>query len=345
VCFSKQCLEDLDESMEQADIDRAFAEFDLIRPHPAPALRHAMLCVGCGSERYTFNNSGSNEAGSRVCDDCGVVQPGNVIFEQMFGRKCAKHTSNYKRIHHWHERISQLLIMESRIPPEHMVAIGTRLLDGSHAVISKDTIRGVLRSLNLQVYIEKWLQIIERCTGIYPPCPGPVILERLDHQFKEIEKPFLVTKPDSRRNFLNYNYVFSRLLQRMDCAKFCMFFPLIRSKQKLRNLDETWAKMTTLMGWPSEPLQLVAPFAVKLQSPTSLLQRLVGTTLGLAPAVPRPMPFRTVCRSSTPKFSKGPPNRERPKALQFAQPTQTLALQLKRRKRDRMASSLQSPRQ
>jgi hypothetical protein len=263
----------------------------------------------------------------------------------MFGRKCAKHTSNYKRIHHWHERISQLLIMESRIPPEHMVAIGTRLLDGSHAVISKDTIRGVLRSLNLQVYIEKWLQIIERCTGIYPPCPGPVILERLDHQFKEIEKPFLVTKPDSRRNFLNYNYVFSRLLQRMDCAKFCMFFPLIRSKQKLRNLDETWAKMTTLMGWPSEPLQLVAPFAVKLQSPTLLLQRLVGTTLGLAPAVPRPMPFRTVCRSSTPKFSKGPPNRERPKALQFAQPTQTLALQLKRRKRDRTASMLQSPRQ
>ena len=73
-----------------------------------------------------------------------------------------------------------MLIMESRIPPEHMLAIGERLLDGSHAIISKDTIRSVLRSLNLQVYIEKWLQIIERCTGIIPPCPGPVILERLD---------------------------------------------------------------------------------------------------------------------------------------------------------------------
>lgn len=343
-CFSKQCLEDLNEGMEQEDIDRAFAEFDLIRPHPAPTLRHAMLCVGCGSERYTYNNSGSNDAGSRVCDDCGVVQPGNVIFEQMFGLKCTKQ-SNYKRIHHWHERVSQLLIMESRIPPEHMVAIGTRLLDGSHTVISKDTIRAVLRSLNLQVYIEKWLQIIERCTGIYPPCPGPVILERLDQQFKEIEKPFLETKPASRRNFLNYNYVFSRLLQRMDCTKFCMFFPLIRSKQKLRNLDETWAKMTTLMEWPLEPLQLVAPFAVKLQCPSSLLQRLISTTLSLAPAVPRPIPYRTVSRSLKPKISREPPNRERPKALQFAQPLQTLTLQLKRRKRDRAALSLQSQRQ
>jgi hypothetical protein len=324
--------------MEQADIDRAFAEFDLIRPHPAPALRHAMLCVGCGSERYTYNNSGSNEAGARVCDDCGVVQPGNVVFEQMFGRTCSKHTSNYKRIHHWHERISQLLIMESRIPPEHMVAIGTRLLDGSHAVVSKDTIRSVLRSLNLQVYIEKWLQIIERCTGIYPPCPGPVILERLDHQFKEIEKPFLMTKPETRRNFLNYNYVFSRLLQRMNCTKFCMFFPLIRSKQKLRNLDETWAKMTALMGWPLEPLQLVAPFAVKLQNHSALLQRLVATTLHLAPAVPRPVPYRTACRSSTPKSSTAPQRAKPPTALQFAQPIQTLTLQLKRRKRDRTAS-------
>jgi hypothetical protein len=331
--------------MEQADIDRAFAEFDLIRPHPAPALRNAMLCVGCGSERYTFNSSGSNEAGARVCDDCGVVQPGNVIFEQMFGRVCSKHTSNYKRIHHWHERISQLLIMESRIPPEHMVAIGTRLLDGSHTVISKDTIRGVLRSLNLQVYIEKWLQIIERCTGVYPPCPGPVILQRLDEQFKEIEKPFLMTKPETRRNFLNYNYVFSRLLQRMDCTKFCMFFPLIRSKQKLRSLDETWAKMTALMGWPLEPLQLVAPFAVKLQAPSALLQRLVGSVSNLAQAVPRPMPFRMVCRSSTPRAAKEPPKRERPKALQFEQPIQTLALQLKRRKHDRAATLLRPPRQ
>ena len=93
-----------------------------------------------------------------------------------------------------------MLIMESRIPPEHMLAIGERLLDGSHAIISKDTIRSVLRSLNLQVYIEKWLQIIERCTGIIPPCPGPVILERLDQQFIELEKPFLHTKPDSQRD-------------------------------------------------------------------------------------------------------------------------------------------------
>ena len=322
--------------MEQQDVDRAFAEFDrarlLVSPHPAPALRNAMLCVSCGSDRYTYNNSGASDAGARVCDDCGVVQPGNVIFEHMFGRLCSTRTSNYKRIHHWHERVSQLLIMESRIPPAHMLAIGEKLLDGSHSVISKDTIRAVLRSLNLQVYIEKWLQIIERCTGIYPPCPGPTILERLDQQFTELQMPFLNSKPTSRRNFLNYNYVFCRLLQRMNCTTFCMFFPLIRSKHKLRLLDETWEKMTKLIGWSSPPLELVQPFAVKLHQPLSLLERLKVQVSNLAPAVPRPLPYRMVLRPSAAKSPKASTCSKRPQALTFAQPVQTLALQLKRRR-------------
>ena len=54
----------------------------------------------------------------------------------------------------------------------------------------------------------------------------------------------LDTKSSSRRNFLNYNYVFCRLFQKMGCTKFCMFFPLIRSKVKLRALDESGAART-----------------------------------------------------------------------------------------------------
>jgi len=300
-----------------------------------------MLCVSCGSDRYTYNNSGACEAGARVCDDCGVVQPGNIIFEHMFGRRLSTKSSNYKRIHHWHERISQMLIMESRIPPAHMLAIGERLLDGSHAIISKDTIRSVLRSLNLQVYIEKWLQIIERCTGIVPPCPGPVILERLDQQFVEIERPFLSTKPESRRNFLNYNYVFCRLLQRMGCTKFCMFFPLIRSKHKLRALDETWFKMAAVLDWPSVPLELVQPFAVKLHDGPSQLLRLRQIISSSCPAVPKVLPYRTVLpRLLVDRQNRRAPETSRPEVRPAPQ-FQTLALQLKRRRLQTASDSQQ----
>ena len=55
--------------MEQEDVDRAFAEFDrarlLVRPHPAPALRNAMLCVSCGSDRYLY----TAPSAAQPCDE------------------------------------------------------------------------------------------------------------------------------------------------------------------------------------------------------------------------------------------------------------------------------------
>ena len=322
---------------QQEDVDRAFADYDsallTLNPRPACATRNALLCVGCGHSHFTFNNTGANEPGARVCDNCGAVQPGPIIFEQMFGRVVPNRTSNYKRIHHWHERISQLMLMESQIPPEHMVAIAEKLLDGSYTVVSKDAIRAVLRSLGLQVYIEKWLQIIERCTGVLPPCPGPIVLQRLDTLFLELQRPFDAHKVASRRNFLNYNYVFCRLFQQMGCIKFCMFFPLIRSKVKLRALDDMWNAMAASINWPTPPLQQVAPFSVRLEKPAALLQQLKFRCACVAPAVPRTIPMRTAIQTWDRRQSAArPPERARPRSERLEQRPQTLALRLKRKR-------------
>lgn len=322
---------------QQEDVDRAFADYDgallTLNPRPAYASRDALLCIGCGGHHFTHNNTGGHEPGARVCNNCGAVQPGNIIFEHMFGRVIPTRTSNYKRIHHWHERISQLMLMESQIPPEHMVAIAEKLLDGSHTVASKDAIRTVLRSLGLQVYIEKWLQIIERCTGVLPPCPGPVVLERLDTLFLDLQRPFDACKLKSRRNFLNYNYVFCRLFQHMGCSKFSMFFPLIRSKVKLHALDEMWNAMASSIGWSTPPLQQVTPFSVRFEQPAALLQRLKFRCACVAPAVPRTVPMRTAIQMWDRRKSMS-----RPfvpvghRSAQSEQRPQTLALRLKRKR-------------
>ncbi len=322
---------------QQEDVDRAFADYDsallTLNPRPACATRDAMLCVGCGNSSFTYNNTGSHEPGSRVCSTCGVVQPGQIIFEQMFGRVVPTRTSNYKRIHHWHERISQLMLMESKIPPEHMVAIAEKLLDGTYTVVSKDAIRAVLRSLGLQVYIEKWLQIIERCTGVKPPCPGPIVLQRLDSLFLELQRPFDAHKIESRRNFLNYNYVFCRLFQRMGCTKFCMFFPLIRSKVKLRALDDMWDAMARSINWSTPPLQMVVPFSVRLEKPQALLQQLRLQCASATTAVPRTIPMRTAIQTWDHRRSAATPlERATPRSVRSEQRPQTLALRLKRKR-------------
>lgn len=322
---------------EQEDVDRAFADYDraclTLNPRPAYASRDRLFCVSCGGAHHTYNNSGGCEPGARICNDCGVVQPGSVIFEQMFGRSVTTRSSNYKRIHHWHERISQLMLMESQIPPHHMVAIGEKLLDGSQTTMSKDTIRAVLRSLGLQVYIEKWLQIIERCTGVLPPCPGPMVLNRLDELFLDLQRPFAAYKSSTRRNFLNYNYVFCRLFQRMGCSKFCMFFPLIRSKVKLRALDEMWQPMASSLGWETPPLEVVAPFSVKIETPAALLLQLKNRCACVAPAVPRTMPMKTAIQTwGRPRSFARPPERAKRRSELSGPRPQTLALRLKRKR-------------
>ena len=193
----------------QAEVDRAFDDYVKLQLADRQT-RRPIACVGCGSSNYCFGTSAGGDAGSIICTDCGIVDPNRVVFETMYGRSLPTRCSNYKRIHHWHERISQLLLLESTIPPHHLLAIGEKLLDGSYQVINKDTIRCALRSLGLQVYIEKWLQIIERLTGIMPPCPGGILLQRLDTLFLELQRPFNAKKHSNRRNFLNYNYVFCR---------------------------------------------------------------------------------------------------------------------------------------
>lgn len=283
----------------QNDVDAAFADMEhlLALERPVP-LQSTNTCIGCGGSNFVYNGSGSGHPGSRVCDTCGVVDSCNVYWETMYGNTLQGKPSNYKRIHHWHERISQLLLMESAIPNEQMLQIGQKLCDGTYNVINKDSIRAVLRSLNMQLYIEKWLQIIFRITGIQPPCPGPLVVRQLDDLFQELQRPFDSYKMPNRKNFLNYNYVFCRLFQKMDCAQFSMFFPLIKSKTKLKALDNMWSDMVRCLNWDVTPLASVAPFAVQLEQPALLLQRLGSQCAMTVPAVIETKPLRMVFQKS-----------------------------------------------
>ena len=321
---------------DQHLLDLAFSDLDhLLESDRTPSKSPNGTCVHCDGARLSYSGSDSSHPGSLVCDDCGVVQPGCVFYETMYGRNVSRSSSNYKRIHHWHERISQLLLMETAIPDNEMLRIAERLLDGSHAVISKDTIRGVLRSLNMQLYIEKWLQIIHRCTKIAPPAPGGALLEKMDDMFQTLQEPFNCFRVEQRKNFLNYNYVFCRLFQIVDCTQFCMFFPLIKSKQKLKQLDEMWLRMATSVKWDAKPLVPVAPFAVRIEKPGTLLQRLAsecgGSGLAVIGKEPSQMVFRTLDRRSVKRLiaSPAPRHLDPPE-----QESQTIAAAKKRRRRD-----------
>lgn len=247
----------------QEEIDLAFEALDLCREPRLGAL-HPSGCVACGGSQFTPGGDARTST-VRVCTLCGVVQPGSDISSLQIIDQLPRKYSNYKRVHHLHERVSQLLLNESPIPDVHFVAIARKLCEGNFTVINKDVCRAVLRSLNLQIYIEKYLSLIYRATRITPPVPGPLILQQLDSMFIDLQKPFDNYKPPTRRNFINYNFVLVRLFQEMGCQQFSMFFPLIKSKQKLKALDDMWKPMVESIGWTYKPLQVHPPFTVRLE--------------------------------------------------------------------------------
>ena len=280
----------------QDDMFAAFSDVDHLL---CPSTYQKPGCTACGSSNLErTSNPGMAVHYCFTCGDCGAVQSACYGQVDAVAYHTNKTSSNYKRIHHWHERISQLLLCESRIPDEKFVLIAERLCDGSHPIINKDVVRRVLRSLNMQLYIEKWLQIIQRVTQVEPPKPGAALLESIDRLFQALQSPFSDHKEGQRKNFLNYNYVFCRLFQMLDCPQFSMFFPLIKSKAKLNALDETWARMMDALGWQFTPLQLVPPFAVKLEQPDLQLQRIRQQVASAAQAGTHTVPEKTVFRKS-----------------------------------------------
>ena len=316
----------------QDAVAAAFADLEHLleerRPQPAGG-----ACANCGGVSFSRgSNAGQVHCYYDVCNTCGAVVADTYGMADS-ERYNVRHTSsNYKRIHHWHERISQLLLQESAIPRDDFMQIAERLLDGSHTVINKDVIRGVLRSLNMQLYIEKWLQIIHRVTGIEPPKPGGRLLSMLDQAFIELQQPFAHYKAQGRKNFLNYNYVFCRLFQKLDCTQFCMFFPLIKSKVKLAQLEETYAAMLPSIGWEFTELQPVTPFAVHLERPDLLLQQLGARRVPTIRPAPGIGPWRTAGPMLRPppakvRRPKPEPRRSAPPAPAF----QKLGLLKKRR--------------
>lgn len=288
----------MDTVYDQALLDTIFNDLDVLLAAERPSMdKHDSCCYSCGRSKLIYSGANSSHPGSRVCESCGVVQSGCVFFETMYGKTISHRGSNYKRIHHWHERISQLLLMESQIPPRKMLLIAERICDGTYTILNKDTIRTVLRSLKLQHYIEKWLQIVFRITKVAPPMPGSSLINKLDDMFLQLQEPFECYRLVERKNFLNYNYVFCRLFQRLHCEQFCMFFPLIKSKQKLKVLDDMWETMVRPFGWDTTPMEPMAPFAVRLEKPDSLLSQLKIECDALVQAEPQIEPLKMVYRT------------------------------------------------
>lgn len=211
-------------------------------------------CSNCGVNKMLIQAEGIF-----VCRDCGEVEM--IIIESERGSYNEsipdKPGYPYKRINHYSEWLSQFQAKEStEIPKEVYDQILTELHKNrihNLKTLTSKKIKEVLKRLGLTSYYEHAPHIVSKLSGLPPPTISRETEERLRKMFKQIQEPFEKHCPKHRINFLSYSYVLHKFCELLELDDFIKCFPLLKSREKLREQDKIWKKICKEVRWQYIP--------------------------------------------------------------------------------------------
>jgi hypothetical protein len=206
-------------------------------------------------ERCNISREEVSEEGILVCPNCGSEEYMLVVSDFPSFRDPPKERNNYayKKINHLNEILNQFQAKESTIIPnevmnEVVLEIKKRRIQNVAELTEKD-MREILKKLNRSKYYEHATHIISRLNGNPPPTITPEIEEKIRAMFQEIQAPFLIYCPDDRTNFLSYSYILYKFFELLELDEYKVYFPLLKSRDRLIAHDQIWAKICDYLKW------------------------------------------------------------------------------------------------
>jgi hypothetical protein len=208
------------------------------------------ICEKCNTELIINYIEGIS-----ICTKCG--EQNNVLIDsEKPNYKEPTHESNYfayKRINHFNEWLSQFQAKESTDIPGIIIEKIMLELKKERIVnvanISNNKIREILKKLKLNKFYEHIPYIINKINGKPPPNISKQIEEKLRYMFKEIQNPFQNHCPKNRKNFLSYSYVIHKFIQLLGIDEYLIYFPLLKSREKLYQQDKIWKNICKDLNW------------------------------------------------------------------------------------------------
>ena len=207
-------------------------------------------CVACNVAREEISSEGI-----LVCPSCGSEEYALVVSDFPSFRDPPKERNNYayKKINHLNEILNQFQAKESTIIPEEVMnevvlEIRKRRIDNIADLSEEDT-RQILKKLGRSKYYEHRAHILSRLNGNPPPTITPEIEEKVRAMFQEIQAPFLLYCPNDRTNFLSYSYILYKFFELLDLDEYKVFFPLLKSRDRLIAHDQIWKKICDYLNW------------------------------------------------------------------------------------------------
>jgi len=207
-------------------------------------------CVQCNVAREEISSEGI-----LVCPRCGSEEYALVVSDFPSFRDPPKERNNYayKKINHLNEILNQFQAKESTIIPEDVMnevimELRKRRIHNI-ADLTEEDIRHILKKLNRSKYYEHRAHILSRLNGNPPPTITPEIEEKIRAMFQDIQAPFLLYCPNDRTNFLSYSYILYKFFELLELDEYKVFFPLLKSRDRLIAHDMIWKKICDYLNW------------------------------------------------------------------------------------------------
>jgi hypothetical protein len=218
------------------------------------AEKSAEHCDRCNIARDELSDEGI-----LVCPKCGSEEYMMVVSDFPSFRDPPKERNNYayKKINHLNEILNQFQAKESTIIPDEVMhevicEIKKRRIQNI-AELTETGMREILKKLNRSKYYEHATHILSRLNGNPPPTITPEIEEKIRTMFQEIQAPFLLYCPDDRTNFLSYSYILYKFFELLELDEYKMYFPLLKSRDRLIAHDQIWLKICSYLRWEYIP--------------------------------------------------------------------------------------------
>jgi hypothetical protein len=216
------------------------------------------VCKNCNSSNIYIDHHQSEN----ICTDCGLSE--YFLGEELTYKEeqehwhCEKIVNNsYKRDNHLNEWILQFQGQETtNIPDEVIEQLRSEFKKQKIKDVNEITqtkVKQLLKKLRLSKYYEHSTYITNIINGLNPPSMPNQLEERLRYMFKEIQEPFEKHCPKNRSNFLSYSYVLYKFCELLEEDEYLPYFPLLKSKEKLRQQDVIWKGICSELQWEYIP--------------------------------------------------------------------------------------------
>lgn len=207
-------------------------------------------CIKCSVDKK-INVS----EGVLFCSGCGDVQKLFIEPEKMNSKDKVsdKVSYPYKKINHFNEWLNQIQAKQTTdIPNEVLNGIKGELKKNriyDYSTITPTMICKILKKIKHSKYKEHHIYITYLLNGIAPPTLSRSQEDELRNMFILIQEPYMKHKPKGRINFSSYSFIIYKLCERCGFTHMLKSLNLLKSPDKLRDLENTWKKVCFDLGW------------------------------------------------------------------------------------------------